>query len=211
MRGGRGLAATALHGQADRCRGRRVAGDRQPHSGGSASTSSALEPAEPIRRYERDNPGELIHLDIKKLGRIGSVGHRITGRSAGVVNRHHGIGGEYVHVCIDDLARRFRAGHAQPTQRERHLPDGGHCLLRQARGPRRTRDIGQRFVLPVEDLPRRLQTNRSATSLHETLHAEDKRKGGAIHPNRASRMGLRASLPELRSAIRRAAQLAPSL
>ena len=39
---------------------------------------SALEPAEPIRRYERENPGDLIHLDIKKLGRIGSVGHRIT-------------------------------------------------------------------------------------------------------------------------------------
>jgi hypothetical protein len=55
---------------------------------------SALEPAEPIRRYERDNPGELIHIDIKKLGRIGSVGHRITGRQTGVVNRHLGIGWE---------------------------------------------------------------------------------------------------------------------
>src|SRR5512132_4278959 len=40
---------------------------------------SALEPAEPVRRYEREHPGQLIHLDIKKLGRIGSVGHRITG------------------------------------------------------------------------------------------------------------------------------------
>ena len=65
----------------------------------------ALEPAEPIRRYERENPGELIHLDIKKLGRIGSVGHRITGRQSGVVNRHHGIGWECVHVCIDDASR----------------------------------------------------------------------------------------------------------
>jgi transposase InsO family protein len=66
---------------------------------------STLEPAEPIRRYERENPGELIHLDIKKLGRIGSVGHRITGRQSGVVNRHHGIGWEFVHVCIDDASR----------------------------------------------------------------------------------------------------------
>ena len=66
---------------------------------------SALEPAEPIRRYERENPGDLIHLDIKKLGRIGSVGHRITGRRPGVVNRHHGIGWEFVHVCIDDASR----------------------------------------------------------------------------------------------------------
>ena len=66
---------------------------------------NALEPAEPVRRYERENPGELIHIDIKKLGRIGSVGHRITGRQTGVVNRHLGIGWEYVHVCIDDASR----------------------------------------------------------------------------------------------------------
>ena len=66
---------------------------------------AALEPAEPIRRYEREHPGELIHLDIKKLGRIGSVGHRITGRYPGAINRHHGIGWEFVHVCIDDASR----------------------------------------------------------------------------------------------------------
>jgi hypothetical protein len=66
---------------------------------------SALEPAEPVRCYEREKPGELIHLDIKKLGRIGSVGHRITGRYPGAVNRHHGIGWEFVHVCIDDASR----------------------------------------------------------------------------------------------------------
>jgi transposase InsO family protein len=65
---------------------------------------SALEP-QPVRRYERDHPGELIHLDIKKLGRIGSVGHRITGRRTGIVNHHHGIGWEFVHVCIDDASR----------------------------------------------------------------------------------------------------------
>jgi transposase InsO family protein len=65
---------------------------------------SALEP-EPVRRYERENPGELIHLDIKKLGKIGSVGHRITGRRTGVVNQHLGIGWEFVHVCIDDASR----------------------------------------------------------------------------------------------------------
>jgi transposase InsO family protein/transposase-like protein len=65
---------------------------------------SALEP-EPIRRYEREKPGELIHIDIKKLGRIGSVGHRILGRQTGLVNRHLGIGWEFVHVCIDDASR----------------------------------------------------------------------------------------------------------
>src|SRR5262245_34824378 len=78
---------------------------------------SALEPAEPVRRYQRDRPGELIHLDIKKLGRIGSVGHRITGRYPGAVNRHHGIGWEYVHVCIDD-ASRVAFVQVMPDQRK---------------------------------------------------------------------------------------------
>jgi transposase InsO family protein len=78
-----------------------------------------LEPAEPVRRYERENPGELIHLDIKKLGRIGSVGHRITGRYLGAVNRHLGIGWEFVHVCIDDTSRvafvQVRANHRKES------------------------------------------------------------------------------------------------
>jgi len=60
---------------------------------------------EPVRRYERANAGELIHIDIKKLGRIGFVGHRITGRQTGGVNRHLGIGWEFVRVCIDDASR----------------------------------------------------------------------------------------------------------
>ena len=62
----------------------------------SLNKLNALEPAEPVRRYERESPGELIHLDIKKLGRIGSVGQRITGRYPGAVNRHLGIGWEFV-------------------------------------------------------------------------------------------------------------------
>jgi transposase InsO family protein len=63
---------------------------------------SALEPAEPVRRYEREHPGELIHIDTKKLGKIGVVGHRITGDRS---TRVRGIGWEYVHVCIDDASR----------------------------------------------------------------------------------------------------------
>jgi transposase InsO family protein len=63
---------------------------------------SALEPAEPVRRYEREQPGELIHIDIKKLGKIGIVGHRITGDRS---KRSRGVGWEYLHVCIDDASR----------------------------------------------------------------------------------------------------------
>ena len=63
-----------------------------------------LEPAEPERRYERENPGEIIHIDIKKLGRFERVGHRITGDRAGP-NKSRGAGWDFVHVCIDDHSR----------------------------------------------------------------------------------------------------------
>jgi hypothetical protein len=58
-----------------------------------------LGPVEPVRRDERARPGELLHVDIKKLGRIG---HRITGDRRG---RVRGIGWEAVHVAIDDCSR----------------------------------------------------------------------------------------------------------
>lgn len=63
---------------------------------------SSLEPREPARRYQKDLPGELLHLDIKKLGRIGRVGHRIHGDRR---TRVRGIGWEYLHVAIDDASR----------------------------------------------------------------------------------------------------------
>jgi transposase InsO family protein len=63
-----------------------------------------LEPAMPIIRYERKTPGEMIHIDIKKLGRFDRVGHRITGDRTGQSNSR-GIGWEFVHVCIDDASR----------------------------------------------------------------------------------------------------------
>jgi transposase InsO family protein len=65
---------------------------------------AALEPAEPVRRYEREHPGELIHIDIKKLGRFDRVGHRITGKRTGNASSR-GSGWEFVHVCIDDASR----------------------------------------------------------------------------------------------------------
>lgn len=64
----------------------------------------ALDPPEPVRRYERENPGELIHIDIKKLGKFNRTGHRITGDRTGQSNSR-GVGWEFVHVCIDDAAR----------------------------------------------------------------------------------------------------------
>jgi len=68
----------------------------------------ALDPRTPIIRYERERPGELLHIDIKKLGRIDGIGHRITGDRTGQSNRRatgRGLGWEYVHVAIDDASR----------------------------------------------------------------------------------------------------------
>lgn len=65
---------------------------------------AAIEPAEPVRRYEREHPGEIVHIDIKKLGRFNGVGHRITGDRKGQSNGR-GIGWEHLHLAIDDHSR----------------------------------------------------------------------------------------------------------
>ncbi len=62
----------------------------------------AVEPKAPPRRYQRERPGELIHLDIKKLARFEGVGHRITGDRRGA---SQGMGYDFLHVAIDDATR----------------------------------------------------------------------------------------------------------
>jgi transposase InsO family protein len=72
---------------------------------------SRLEPPEPPNRYERRHPGELLHIDVKKLGVITGAGHRITGtresQNANRRARRRGApkGWEFVHVCVDDATR----------------------------------------------------------------------------------------------------------
>ena len=65
---------------------------------------AALDPKPPVVRYERQRPGELIHIDTKKLGRIDGIGHRITGHHTGMV-RNRGIGWDHLHVAVDDASR----------------------------------------------------------------------------------------------------------
>ena len=62
---------------------------------------------EPVERYERDRPGELIHIDVKKLGRIARPGHRMLGRQSagGLHRRRYEHGWEFVHIAIDDCTR----------------------------------------------------------------------------------------------------------
>jgi transposase InsO family protein len=82
-----------------------------------------LEPPEPPNRYERREAGELLHIDVKKLGRIErGAGHRITGKrrdnreQAGDGQRRTTVGWEYVHVCVDD---HTRLAHAQVLSDEK--------------------------------------------------------------------------------------------
>jgi transposase len=66
------------------------------------SRLSDLRGDEPVQRYERETPGELLHIDIKKLGRFDKVGHRITGDRR---QRARDIGWDYVFVAVDDHSR----------------------------------------------------------------------------------------------------------
>ena len=61
-------------------------------------------PARLLRRYERQKPGELLHFDVKKLGRFRRPGHRMTGRTTGY-RRSYGAGWDFLHVCVDDCTR----------------------------------------------------------------------------------------------------------
>ena len=61
-----------------------------------------LTPPEPVRRYQWERPGELVHVDIKKLGRFARAGHRVTGQRN---TASAGKGWEYAHVAVDDCSR----------------------------------------------------------------------------------------------------------
>lgn len=64
-----------------------------------------LEPAQPVHRYEHETPGDMIHIDIKKLARFSDVGHRITGDRTGQNTKARRCGWEFIHVCVDDHSR----------------------------------------------------------------------------------------------------------
>jgi transposase InsO family protein len=152
---------------------------------------SRLEPLEPVNRYEHQRPGELVHLDIKKLARFDRPGHRALGRGRG--RWETGAGYEYLHVCVDDYSRvvyvevladeqgrsaaRFlerAAAHfsARGVRIERVLTDNGSCY--------RSNDFAEACltlqIVHSRTRPRRPQTNGKAerfiqTLLHEWAYA----------------------------------------
>lgn len=167
-----------------------------------------LEPVEPERRYEREKPGEIIHIDIKKLGRFQRVGHCITGDPS-APNKSRGAGWDYVHVCIDDHSRVAfseikpdeTASSAVPFLKaavayyrslgvivSRVMTDNGSCYQSFAfRGA--CQDLGIKHI-------------------RTSLTRPEQMAGRTLHPDRISRMGVCQSLSHLRSARPRASDLA---
>lgn len=151
---------------------------------------STLEPARPANRYEHPAPGDLLHLDIKKLGRFERPGHRVTGNRQ---QKNRGAGWEYVHIAIDDHSR-VAFGTIQPDETgrsacrallqtvryyaglgirfQRVLTDNGPCY-HSARFQRLCRRLGLTHRLTKPYSPR---TNGKAerfiqTALHEWAYA----------------------------------------
>jgi len=156
---------------------------------------SRLDPAEPPNRYERRRPGELVHVDIKQLGRIRGAGHRVTGsrasqKSTRTEGRRRGVAGwEYVHVMVDDYTRLayaevlddLTAGcaiaflgravawfAARGVRIEAVMSDNGSCYLAHAYAAALA-ELGLRHL---RIRPRRPRTNGKAERFIQTLLAE---------------------------------------
>jgi transposase InsO family protein len=177
---------------------------------------SRLEPPEPPNRYERRRPGELIHVDVKKLGRVLAPGHRVTGNRrqraprtrVGNEGRYLGTAGwEFVHVCVDDatrlayvevLADEKGATAADFLRRavawfkgmgitvERVLSDNGSCY-RSGVHARACAELGMRHLFTR---PYRPRTNGKAERFIQTM--TNRWAYGAIYGSSAERT---AALP----------------
>jgi hypothetical protein len=157
---------------------------------------------EPAQRYERSRPGELIHIDVKKLGRIvGGAGHRVTGPrgrryAAGSFTDRAGrrrskTGWEFVHIAIDDATRLAYA----EVLTDGRIPAPRAAVLCRLRDHRRTRDDRQRLGLHLNHARPRLPRARRSPSAHPAAATANQRKGRALHPHHARRLGLRRDLP----------------
>jgi transposase InsO family protein len=171
---------------------------------------SRLEPPEPANRYERKRPGELIHVDVKKLGRILRPGHRVTGnrRDRFTDARGYGVAGwEFCHVCVDDatrlayvevladekgqtasgfLRRAVKWFESMGISVERVMTDNGSCYRSHLHAAA-CRRLGLKHL---RTRPYRPRTNGKAERFIQTL--QNRWAYGAIYANSAERT---AALP----------------
>jgi len=167
-----------------------------------------LDPAPPIQRYTHEAPGDLLHLDIKKLGRFKRPGHRMTGdRQAG---RSPGAGWDYVHMAIDDHSR---VSHATIWPNEkgvsavaaliaalRYLPTPGRALWSRAHRQWR--------LLSLTRVRQGVSPTRAQTPENAAVPSAHQRQGRAADPNGAPRVGVCPRLRECGSTRGASAALA---
>jgi len=148
-------------------------------------------------RYEHRDPGSLLHVDVKKLGRIPKGGGwRQHGRGTNTP-RGRGAGWDFVHVAVDDHSR---VAYSEVPTDEKGLTCAGF-LYRAAKWPRRAQHHyppgpdRQRQELPhLTRLDHRLQRAADQTPLHQAALPLDQRQSRTVQPNPAHRMGLQPQL-----------------
>ena len=169
----------------------------------------------PIRRYEHDRPGDLVHLDVKKLGRIpAGGGHRVQGRAAGTVNRRadRSSGGyDYLHAAVDDHSR---LAYVEVLGDERAQTCAR--FWRRAHHWFALHGITVTSVLTDNGVGYRSRLFRTALADGGVRHrrtpalsATDERQGRAVQPHPAGRVGLSAAVPLQRRPPPRLAALGP--
>lgn len=145
-----------------------------------------LEPTEPVRRYERKRPGELIHIDVKKLGRIGRPGHRVRGDRT---MRTRGVGSVCPRVHRRCNAPRVRRGAGQRAQGDSDSSSSTGCgLVWSPRHRRRAAHDRQRLMLPLAAASLRLGNRFTATLPQDVVRAP-----GPTRPPRLTSTSRRAS------------------
>ena len=151
-------------------------------------------PRPPVVRYERAQPGELLHLDTKKLGRFWHVGKRITRDG---IRRSPRAGWQHVHVAIDDHSRLAYA-EVRPTDRQ----GDALAFLERARAWFRAQGIAVQAVMTDNGSAYRSHAWRQHCAAHDlrhlrhpALHAPHQWQGGTLHPDPAAPLGLCLRLP----------------
>jgi len=149
---------------------------------------------EPAVRYERQRPGELIHVDVKKLGRIqGGAGHRVTGKrrynptTTKLGIRRGLVRWEFVHIAIDDATR---LAYAEVLTDETAatavaFPAARAAVLRQLRHHDQGAADRQWLGLSLSDPRDRLQSPRHPPPANPSAAPANQRQGGALHPHDA--------------------------
>jgi transposase len=174
------------------------------------SKLSDLEPVEAVVRYEHKAPGDLLHIDTKKLGRIVRPSHRVTGNRRDSVD---GAGWETLFVAIDDHARlAFTAMHPDEKTAQAVL------FLRNAVAYYARLGITVQRLLTDNGAAFRSREFRATCTrtghqaqLHAALPTADQRQGREVHPVGVARVGLRLDLPELSPSNRCPGKLAAPL